>query len=188
MADIWRYRTDLGGLVGGPGLMTQHFSPALGATDAQDCVDAVAAFVAGIDVFTSNSITYRGATEMEVLDQATGQQTGTIAVSPYTEGGDDSATMLPPINQVLVRWVTDGFFGGRRLQGRTFLPGFCEDSNEPGGLLQTAVATAVTTAATGLITAGVGFCIYSRKNAGAALVASASTWNQFAIQAGRRDG
>lgn len=168
--------------------MTQHFSPGLGATDAQACVDAIAAFVAAIDVFTSTSVTYFGANEMEVLDQGTGQQTGTIAVTGYTQAGDDSATMLPPINQVLVRWVTDGFFSGRRLQGRTFLPGFCEDSNEPGGVLQSAVASAVTAGAKGLIDADVGFCIYSRKNFGAALVQDASTWTQFAIQAGRRDG
>ena len=188
MADIWRYRTEIAGLAGGPGLMTNHFSVDLGATNAQDCVDAVAALIAAVDVFTSTSVTYNGANEMEVLDLANGQQTGTIAVTGFVQAGDDSATMLPPINQVLIRWVTDGFFNGRRLQGRTFLPGFCEDSNEPGGVLQGAVASAVTAGARTLIDADVGLCIYSRANFGAALVQDASTWTQFAIQAGRRDG
>jgi hypothetical protein len=188
VADVWRYRVDLTGLAGGPGLMTFHFGPTIGTSDPQDCVDAVAAFVAGIDVFVSNVISFRGSTEMEVIDMATDQQTGSLAVSPFSEGGDDSATMLPPITQCLVRWSTDAFVGGRRVQGKTFLPGFCEDSNEPGGVLQTAVLNAVQAAAQGLITSDVGLVIYSRTNHVAAAVAQASVWNQWAILSGRRDG
>ena len=188
MADVWRYRVELAGLAGGPGLMTYHFGPTIGTSDPQDCVDAVRGFIGAIDVFTSTAITFNGGNEMEVIDMATDQQTGSLAVTPWSEAGDDSATALPPATQMLVRWTTDVFSGGRRVQGKTFLPGFCEDSNETAGTPQSAVVAAVTAGAVALADAGVGLVVYSRVNHLAAAVESANVWTKWAILAGRRDG
>lgn len=188
MAAVWRYRVELAGLAGGPGLMTFHFGPTIGTADPQDCVDAVAAFIAAIDVFVSTAITFNGGNEMEVIEMTTDQQTGSLAVTGFTQAGDDSATALPPATQMLVRWTTDAFLSGRRVQGKTFLPGFCEDSNETAGTPQGAVVTAVQAAAQTLADAGVGLVVYSRTNGQAAAVEGASVWTKWAILSGRRDG
>nr|CRY93643.1 hypothetical protein [uncultured prokaryote] len=188
MADVWRYRVDIAGLVGGPGLSTYHFDPTIGAPTEQDCVDAVELFIQSFDVFTSNSVTFTGADEIEVIDLTSGQQTGSLAVTSFSEAGDDSATMLGPINQVLVRWNTSTYANGRRVLGKTFLPGFCEDSNETGGVVQAAVVTAVQTGAQILADSGTGFGVYSRTNHLIAPADTASVWNQWAILSGRRDG
>jgi hypothetical protein len=188
MAEVWRYRVELAGLAGGPGLMTFHFGPTIGTSDPQDCVDAVAAFIAAIDVFVTTAITFNGGNEMEVIEMTTDQQTGTVAVTGFTQAGDDSATALPPATQLLVRWTTDAFLSGRRVQGKTFLPGFCEDSNETAGTPQAAVVSAVEAAARTLADAGVGLVVYSRTNGQSAAVEDASVWTKWAILAGRRDG
>ena len=188
MADVWRYRVELAGLAGGPGLMTFHFGPTIGTGEAQDCVDGVQTFLQAIDVFVSNAITFTGANEMEVIDMVTDQQTGTVAVTGFTEAGDDSATALPPATQMLVRWTTDAFLSGRRVQGKTFVPGLCEDSNETAGTPQAAVVSAVQAAARTLADANLGLVVYSRTNHQSAVVADASVWNKWAILSGRRDG
>lgn len=188
MADVWRYRVELAGLAGGPGLMTFHFGPTIGTSNPQDCVDAVQDFIQAIDIFVSTAITFNGGNEMEVIDMVADQQTGSLAVIPWSEVGDDSATALPPATQMLVRWTTDAFINGRRVQGKTFLPGFCEDSNETAGTPQAAVVSAVTTAARGLADAGVGLVVYSRANHQAAAVENANVWTKWAILSGRRDG
>jgi len=188
MATLQRYRVDIAGLPGGPGLSTFHFENSGSGATAQQTADAVETFFQAIDTFINVGLTFTGSDELELIDSANGQQTGSTPVVGWGVSGLDSATMLPPITQMLVRWNTTLYTGGRRLQGKTFLPGFCEDSNETAGTPQNAVYTAVQTAADTLAGVFPGLVVFSRKNFNYAPVEAVSVWNKWAILAGRRDG
>lgn len=188
MADVWRYRVDIAGLPGGPGLSTYHFDPTAGFGTAQELVDAVETWHGVFDAFVHQTIDFNGAAEIEVIDLGSGQQTSTIPVVGWNVGGTNSGTMLPPTTQMLVRWNTTSYINGRRIQGKTYLPGFCEDSNEANGLPQTAVTAAVQAGAQTFADVDDALCVYSRVNGAIAGPITASVWSKWAVQRGRRDG
>lgn len=187
MALLNRYQLDVLGLVGGPGLMTYTIDPAITENSAQDFVDAVKAFIGVFDLFTTTAITYSGFAYVEGFDSVTGTVSGQEPVVPFTEAGDDSTAALPPVTQALVTWSTGVWLNGRQLKGRTFIPGLCEDSNEPGGVLQTGVGSTIQTGANALVSAA-GLVVWSRTHGTFEPVATAQVSSKWAYLSGRRDG
>lgn len=186
MALLNRYQLDIGGLAGGPGLMTFTIDPAILEFSAQDFVDSVSDFIDAIDLYLGTSVSFTGFPYVEAFNSVDGQVTGQEAVSPFTQSGDDSTAILPPVTQALVKWSTGVWVAGRQLVGHTFIPGLCEDSNEPGGVLQTGVATAITTAANNLNTAA-GLVVWSRTHGTYQPVSRGDCATKWAYLSGRRD-
>lgn len=187
MALLNRYQLDVIGLVGGPGLMTFTIDPAIVEGTDQGFVDAVQDFIQVFDLFTTTAITYKGFDYVEGFDSVTGTVTGQSPVVPFSEAGDDSAAALPPVTQALVTWSTGVWVNGRQLKGRTFIPGLCEDSNEPGGVLQTGVLSTIQTAANALVAAA-GLVVWSRTHGVYEPVSVAQVSSKWAYLSGRRDG
>lgn len=185
---VARYRVDIAGLVGGPGLSTWHFdTTASGYTD-QDAVDAVENFFLGAPSLTSNNITFTGQPVIDILDEASGQVTAQNGVSGWSVAGTRTDEELPPTTQGLVEWQTGIYVAGRQIRGKTFMPGITIDHNDPPGVPGATYKSGLAANALSVITASVGFGIYSRKNGQIALVTSLFIWNQWAVLRGRRDG
>jgi hypothetical protein len=135
---VLRIRTVLNGWSGGPGLQTFYFNvvgPDIAA--AQDCVDGVRVWWATY----ASVLLYDGATaltdpEVDVINPANGQVTDTIVVAaPLIVTGNGGTALTGPALAGLVRLRTDGFIGGRRVQGRIFVSPLAAASIESSGLM-----------------------------------------------------
>jgi hypothetical protein len=126
-----------------------------------------------------------------ILDEATGTLVGTWADGPPITGAGASAGtgVVANATMLLVRWRAPMIVNGRRLQGRTFIPGASDDANQAGEVEPLTVA-GLTASAQALVNAGVGFGIWSRPagpRPGQFHEANdADLWREFAVQRNRR--
>lgn len=91
--------------------------------------------------------------------------------------------------QALVRWRTSTIVNGRRLRGRSFIPGISSQYLSNGNLSGSGVTT-ITGAAAALVATNTGLRVWHRPTGGSggqsADVTSASVWEEFATQRRRR--
>lgn len=147
-------------------------------------------FLAAYIPYCANTVEYDVPIVGRILNDATGQHIGDWAESTVLTGaGTQTDGPVPDVAQVLVRWQTDLFRNGRRLQGRNFLPGLAR-ANVEGGNAAPGVVTAVSGAAMALAAASSGLVIWSRPQPSrvgqAADVARGSCWTEMATQRRRR--
>lgn len=90
--------------------------------------------------------------ELLEFDETTGNVTGagnTIQTPINFTGGVDA---LPPANQALLQWQTNGIVHNRRVRGRTNIPGAMESQNDPLGKPAPALGTPLLTGAQAMLT------------------------------------
>lgn len=182
-----RIRTKItASLGGGPYLSTAYFILGDAQADADAAVAAIGAFWTAVD--NQMDSTYAWATEAEVTVMTTaGVVTGVLSTTPQVGSGSAVGDPLPLASQGLIRWTTNGFPGGRRLRGRTFVPG-AVNSLTLDGRPTAAYRTALKTAADALVAADGGkFAIWSKTNSSAYNVATTSVWTEWAVLRSRRD-
>ena len=151
---------------------------------------ALNTFLAAYIPYCANTVQYAIETTGRVLVAETGQVTGEWSEPTVRAGvGTQTAGPVPDVAQVLVRWRSGLFVNGRRLQGRTFLPGLSR-GNVEGGNVAPGVVTAVNTAATAFANALVGFSVWGRPQPSRAgtfsSIVSGSCWTEMATQRRRR--
>jgi hypothetical protein len=201
MAIVYRLQTVLGGLAGGAGLTTFHFLASGGSgQEAQDSVDA---FWSAVDVAMTNNISITPTNELVAFEDTTGEISSFTPVSGVGHQGDDVSARLPPTTQGLIRWGTDGVVAGRRVQGRTFVPGPSEANSTTTGVPEAAYVTALTAGITALLASATSSpCIWSRpveadpeadppvegRLGSSHLITGGAVWSQWAVLRGRRDG
>lgn len=147
-------------------------------------------FLSAYVPYCATTVSYTVERQGRVIQDSNGQHiadwTGSLNL---TASGTQTDGPVPDVAQVLAKWATESFAGGRRLQGRTFLPGLAR-ANVEGGNVATGVLTAVATAGNALVGAGVGFGIWHRPTATSAgsfaLASQASVWTEMATQRRRR--
>ena len=149
----------------------------------------------------ATSIEWRVDDSGRVLDPGTGE-----VVSDWVEptsqtgsGGDVTGGVVPDAAQILLQWSTPVRRDGRRVRGRTFVPGLGGDELSAGNM--SAGAQAVASAAVlAFLAEDSGFGVWSRPRAAdpahvppvtarAGLfvdVDGASVWPELAVQRGRR--
>lgn len=173
-------------IAGAPYLSTMYFTGDDDASGALDAVTAVGVFWGAVDALMDSEVTW--ATEAEVVVMSNdGTITGSFSVTPVTGAGALAAEQLPLAAQGLVRWATGQYVNGRRLRGRTFIPGLVEASNNNGRLVA-ASATVISNAAAALIATGtVDLAVWSRTHSTSFPVTSATVWTEFATLRSRRD-
>jgi hypothetical protein len=161
----------------------------LTAVDTQ--MAAVDAFWTAIASLIAEEFDYAIRTEGRELNDSTGVLEDFYAATggPYTGGGSSAAQQVPDASQGLVRWLTSNVIAGRRLQGRTFIPGLTQ-TNISEGNLGTAAQGTITTAAQALVDSEAGLMIWHRPQGGTggttAFVTTASVWNELAVLRRRR--
>lgn len=181
-------------------ILTQWVTPGGGATTVMNFQTttpaaaqraAIEALFNDLSVGLSSQVSFTVAQEGAEYDDATGLQTD-FWTDPTVRGGTGDAGGEPVADatQVLIRWRTPAVVAGRRLQGRTFVPGYLS-TGVISGNVSTATQTAFTAAAVAFAGAGVGFAVYSRPTAGRAgtlaAVNSGSCWSELAVQRRRRN-
>lgn len=180
-----RVRTNMTGASGAPWLSTMFFDGSTG-TIATAAVAEVNAFWTAVKAHVSTPTVILSEPDVAIIDPATGQQTGVIAVATTPVSGSGAST-LPFANQIYVVWHTGAFINGRELIGKTFIPGPPTTDNNSGQVLGTAV-TAVQNAAGALIASfGATFGIYSRTHHQFHGATASVTPNKFGVLRSRRD-
>jgi hypothetical protein len=189
MPDIRRVVVIFTGVAGSPWYATHFLRADTGS--AASGVTAVGAFWESIDNHISNLISYSTQPEVATLDENTGETLAIDLTTPVTSVGEGSATILPPVLQGLITWDTGVFRNGRRVRGRTFVPGLTINAVSSPGVLTTSVRTAIDSAAETLVTAA-GPCVWHRPTSaggdGVATIANGATVDDtFAYLSTRRD-
>lgn len=167
---------------GGPFYTTHYFNSSVGdggASTVQAFWNAMKTFIAGSAVMNFDGT-------VQQIDSETGQLTGVIPTPPWQVLGSAGGEVAPWFTQGLIQWRTAQFVNGRRLIGRTFIPGVTEQyssSGVPTAAYTTGLAAGIT------VMEGGGFVIYSptHRTFGIVPEGASTAWNKFASLRSRRD-
>lgn len=183
MTTLYRATTTFTGLQGLPGYSTMYADS--GNIDPGDFVDAIHDFWEAVNQAWTDDLTATVSGQLDNVDSTTGLTTGT------TDGGADQVTVgtsggevLPFTTQLLVRWRTGVYFGGRELRGRTFIPGYTEADSDAGVVNSTVRSEAL---AAGAILGPNALAVYSPTKHEWASVSRCEVWDQWASLRSRRD-
>ena len=172
----------------GPGSGTAtsvfHFNSESALTP-QAQADGLTAWLQALAPHRVNASSARVNPDYRDLDTTTGAVVGAGTVVGDLVPSTAVGQALPDVAQVLVRWSTDTYAGGRRIQGRTFIPHVGVNAVENGNLLP-ATRAAIDAAGLDFIEREDLFVIWSRKNGQAAIVNGTYCWGEFATQRKRR--
>lgn len=152
---------------------------------------ALAAFWTNVSEALNPDVSWTIEGAGRILDEATGSLVGTWAdTGPITGEGTSSGTgIVANATMMLVRWRAPMIVNGRRLQGRTFIPGASATASQ-GGEVEPLTVAGITNAAQALVNTGVGFGVWSRptdQRSGLFYEANdADCWGEFAVQRHRR--
>lgn len=186
-----RVRTTWTAPVGGPYLSTHYFSGLEDPTHAQTVATRIGDFWTSVSDVLAEEAAWAVEATVDALDEATGTLTDSFAVTPANGAGLlSNGHFLPAAAQALVRWNTSQIVNGKRVRGRTFIPGIGENFNDDG--MFTSAGIGIVLPAAQLLT-GNELVVWHRPtllnpSGGVAVsVDSASVWNQFAVLTSRRD-
>lgn len=184
-----RVRTVLTGLAGAPYLSTMYFNENnLSANPAQAAVTAVGVFWNALDDTLPAALSWATEAEVAHVDEATGDVTSVDVTTPVTGSGSINAVLHSPAVQGLIRWQTGAFINGRRIQGRTFIPGMSNSTSTSSGTPTSTFQTLMTNTANTLAASPLApLIIWSRTNGAVRDVTGGSGWGQFAVLRSRRD-
>lgn len=187
MSQIREFHTRWDG-VGGAPFWTTVRQTAVGVKTAQQFATAWGDFLDRAKTSLANQLTATVLSEVTIIESTTGELVGTTNVTQRTIAGTDANDMLPRTSQLLIRWHTPLIIGGRRVRGRTFLPGLCEENNSDAGSPLPAIVTGFQGSLNTLITDWGGEAVvYSRTHLSGAAIDSASVWTEWASLRSRRD-
>jgi len=186
VADLIRVRTNLQITTGNPLLSTMYFDTS--ATNSTDAADAVEVFWQAAETVMSSECTWAIERECAIVNPVNGEITSIEdSGSDRAGSGDLTDQLLPPATQGLVQWHTGAVVAGRRVAGKTFIPGLTEDGSS-AGIPSTAVLASLSDAAAAIQAATpAGFVIFSRKHGAGYAVTSGTVWTEFAVLRSRRD-
>jgi hypothetical protein len=179
-----RVRSTWSGIGGTPYLSTFFFA-------GSDETAASAASTAVIDFwndaigYVSPSLTVVTLDEIDVIDEATGDLLAVLNIPGSSAGGDASGDILPHETQGLIRINTGYIVGGRKIHGRLFLPGPCEEHND-GGYPSAAYKLNWANSVSDHLLPGA-WGVWSRKNGAFYGASGATVWANWAGLRSRRD-
>jgi hypothetical protein len=183
-----RVRATWTGKQGTPYLSTFYFNTASTETqtDANNANAAVGSFLTSLNsslLLGLNWVTDSNVTVMSL----SGTQTGGFGVSPVAGGGTLSGDALPWSTQLLVRYTTGIYIGGRQIKGHLFLPGWSETQNTDGAPVSTLKTTVQNAANTLVGVSSPRWAVWSKKTASISSITGASVSSQWAVLRSRRD-
>lgn len=187
MSGIRELHTTWLGVAGAPYYTTLR-QTTVGVLTAQDFADSWIAFLNNLKPNYVNELTARVEPELTVIESTTGQLIGTEVVTGASVVGTNNSFMVPRASQGLLKWSTDLVIAGRRLRGRTFLPGLSTGLDTEGGGVSAGIAATIGSQAQGFLdTMGGEMVIYSRTHKSGSAVTGVSMWTEWASLRSRRD-
>lgn len=180
MSDLYRVKTTFTASAGAPYLTTLIFEGD-GTPSSAHAVAARGKVVAMWNSLVTSlhpSVTGSVDVTVDYLNEITGALITSFAVSPFTFTGTGTSEVLPPTVQGVCRHETGQIRNGRRVRGKTYIPGMQEIRNV-GGFPDSTIIAAITTAFAQLYTPNTNpfFAVWHRPVNGAggeAIVASGS--------------
>lgn len=156
MTALLRVKTRWSGFSGGPGYTNLHFR-GLGTGEggggsydvaaANNAINRVNAFMGGIRTLLPSVVRVEVQSEVEVLEDTTGELLGTLAGTDAPEhAGSATGGYSGPVGAV-VNWRTGGIRRGRRVRGRTFLVPLASAAFGASGTLLSTAQTTITNSA-----------------------------------------
>ena len=176
------------GSAGSPFFWQFYFDAGGAGQSASEMTDWVAQLFFGFRDQFSSSLLITTDAYVDTIDPITGEITTQEAVTPGAAGGL-ATDLCPLMTQGLLRYRTNVFVGGRRLQGRTFLPTPPESANQSNGTPSAAYTADVLAAYDATVAGhpGVDHAVYSRTHRVVADVANRDGANNWAYLRSRRD-
>ena len=160
MTDMLRVRAVINGNEGGLGLATFYFNGSTSATAAQALEGAarVRALFNSCASIMSSGITVQVSNQVDVITAESGVLSTSFAVASQTlVTGTATGGLLPGATQGLLRLNTGVILAGRRVEGKSFIPGPTPGANAttgtPTSSYQTTLAAAGTLLNTQITTA-----------------------------------
>lgn len=175
------------GVAGTPWYVNHYFTNADDQTGADESVAAVQAFWDALDGLQANEVVGTIEALVSQINPVSGDLTGVWSTAGGSWQGDSAGQLLPVGACGLVQFRTGVFANGREVRGKTFVPGFTEDTNTATGTPGASTQTALVAAGTALMSADPSFCVYSPTNNLAAIVTSVTAWNKYAMVRSRRN-
>lgn len=149
----------------GGGFVTVLYFDGLGSVADQR--EAWGQLLGNIDNYLAPSVSYSVATQGRIIDSATGQLAGDWSDStPRTGTGGMTGAPVADATMLLLRWKSPNIVAGRRIQGRSYIPGL-NVGNLSNGNLGSTPASAIQTALTAYGTTGNQHSIWHRPKNGA---------------------
>lgn len=146
---MFRLRAIVNGVPGTPYYLTQYFD----GIDGLDAQVAWGAFLQTLRASMSTAATIRMESDIVAIDPVTGDIINVTAGVSNNWPGLLSGEIMPTQVQALCRVTTDTVAGGRRLQGRQYIPALLEEASGNGSTLTTTRKSDLQQAYSGLLTA-----------------------------------
>lgn len=185
MALMYRVRAVWTGVAGSPAYSNFYaVAPTGGPTTFQN---EVAQFIDGLCDYICTPVAINVEGEVPLIDSVTGEIQSIASVTPSNIAGRATGEMVPRASQLLVRWRTEAFIGGRRLQGRTFIPYVDQVANDDGRVDPTVVANLANVITPFIVAMDGKLVVWSKTSGGTAPITSGGLWDQWAQMRSRRD-
>lgn len=183
---MYRVRCQLSGsLITGPAVSTFWFDQAGGT--AQQAVTAVQAFWESLDNHVQESINIASEPDVAFVDETTGETTGYITTTPFSDAGETAQANTSRDTQGIVQLRTGTFVGGKEVRGRIFIPGV-PAGDVTNGMPASGYKTALTTAGDALVANATSlWVVYSRVHHDMYPVAGTTVPSYFGSLRTRRD-
>lgn len=198
MATILRTRAVVGLNSGAVQCLLTHYWDSTGAAIGALATESVARVRAGFNAAAgaiSNTVIYTPVLVVDEIDEVTGNIVNQVAAAaPAATAGVSASPQLPLQTQGIVQYQTGLFIAGRRLRGRSYIPGMTVGGVTAAGLPTTATLNALAAFNTALgttILTATNQRVWHRPNAlGAgglsAVVTTRSVNSQFGVLRSRR--
>lgn len=148
-----------------PLLSTHYFLPTSESTvTATTCFTAVATLWNTLRAMIADQFGYVVQQQVDQLDLLGNLLGSFTATNAATANGQDTADELPFQTQGLIRWNTNAFVNGRRLIGRTFIPGPTEAHSSSGAPLTDYITNMNSAAATFVATTAANPVVWQDKH------------------------
>ena len=189
MVDLYQIETNWTFENGQGGTSVMYAST--GTADVAFIRASLATFFAACEPSLDSLTTWTIRTTGDVVDSASGVLVGDWAEGTSRTGaGNLSGQPLANATQILVQWRTGAIINGRRVRGRTFIPGVGALAAD-GGQLAAARQTEINVAADALVAALTPqFGVWHRPTSGSggdlATITDGTAWTEFAVQRRRR--
>lgn len=144
------------GLTGMPGVSSLYFAGA-SQEQADSAAAAVLGWWTGLQAYIADEVTVDVSNLAVNIDPADGEASAFYSVAGATITGTNTSGNVPRASQGNLRFRTQGVVGGRRVVGRMFVDGLCEDINVNGRVIPLVAQNLGGLAATELGSLGSGF-------------------------------
>lgn len=153
-ANMYRYRINLQGWSGAPGLNTVYvrFAALPVIEDYQAVAELLKTAFDSLKTYYIAGVTINIDPQVDVIDDTTGTlQTSAVITPPATVTGTSSNSQTSRAQMVLARLKTDAVVNGRRLQGRLFIGPIGGSGVDYNGTITSTLGNAVSSAFSGLL-------------------------------------